>query len=288
MADPKTAVFFNGVKVASGRDSEGRVVATIPALLLGAGASNVVAIKVPTGVAIDPSSKPTWTLIASELPAIFEHAREKAGRLTAACTKFTPSAADFMLNGLSPDDFARLEQDYARAPTDLLASTVATNWRELCDLDNHLEQRLQEYGLYRKGDLLGFMRDQELYLVPDFEDAVVRRPALGSEFSDFGSWYDIAYSGGPNRFYVGSVRQGVGPDNEFFNTPRDVAQLALFMVGGHGEIIGADDKSSTVTWLPYGWRTSTRQAGIELDSATFFSAFNTLTVYGHVRNSGTM
>ena len=285
-SDPTTAVFFNGVKVASGRDSKGRVVAILPALLSNAGPPDVVAIRVPTGAAIDAMSVPAWTPIASELPAVFEHARERAGRLTASCARSGPSAADFLLRGLSPDDFARLQQDYARAPTDLLASTVAANWRELCDLDLHLEQRLHEYALYRKGDLLGFMRDQELYLVPDFEGDLLRRPALGSECSDFGSWYDIAYSGGPNRFYVGSVRQGVGPGNEFFNTPRDVAQLALFLVSGHGEVIGADDRLSTATWLPYGWRTSTRQAGIELDSATFFSAFNTLIVYGGVRNSG--
>jgi hypothetical protein len=279
-------VYFNGVKVASGRDSEGRRVAIIPALLSNAGSSNVVAIRIPEGAPIDPSTKPGWTPIASELPAVLVRALDVSARLTAACGSFDPPAADFLLQGLSPGDFSGLQRDFAKEPSDLIAGTIAADWRELCDLDEHLGRRLQEYALYRKGDLLGFMRDQELYLVPDFEGGALRRPALGSEFSDFGSWYDIAYSGGPNRFFVGSVRKGVGPDNEFFNTPRDVAQLALFLVGGRGELIGADDKASTVAWLPYGWNTSTRQAGVELESATFFSAFNTLTVYGRVRNSG--
>jgi hypothetical protein len=284
-SDSKADVYFNGVKLAGGRDPEGRAVAVIPALLLRAGSPNVVAIRVPAGASLDPSSDSTWVPVSSEIPAILEQAREKSTRLAEACAGLGPSAGDFLLKGLSADDFARLGHDWAIEPSDFLACTIAADWRELCRLDEHLEQRLREVALYRKGDLLGFMRNQELYLVPDFEGDALRRPALGSEFSDFGSWYDIAYSGGPNRFFIGSVRQGVGPGNEFFNTPRDVAQLALFLVGADGGLVGADDGTSTVTWYPYGWRTSTRQAGIELDSATFFSGFNTMTIYGRVRNS---
>src|SRR5664280_2488708 len=136
MADLKTAVFFNGVKVASGRDPEGRVVATIPALLLGAGSSDVVAIKVPTGVAIDPSAKPAWTLIASELPAIFEHAREKASRVMAACTKMRSTGREICSGScatrsstwspISRTPFCAAPPSAANSPTSVPGTTSPT------------------------------------------------------------------------------------------------------------------------------------------------------------------
>ncbi|HEV2436699.1 MAG TPA: hypothetical protein VG077_11935, partial [Verrucomicrobiae bacterium] len=104
---------------------------------------------------------------------------------------------------------------------------------------------------------LDFMKDQIAYLAPVLQGDQPQKPVMGCELSDFGSWYDIAYSKGINGFMLGSVRQGVGPDNEFFNTARDVGVISLFFQTAGGERIFGDGKV-VVTWYPYGWRTLTR------------------------------
>ena len=132
---------------------------------------------------------------------------------------------------------------------------------------------------------LDLMKNQIAYLAPALEGNQPQKPILGCELSDFGSWYDIAYAGGVNRFMLGSVRQGVGPDNEFFNTARDVGVLSLFVQTASGEKIFGDLEAE-VTWYPYGWRTLTRHGSFEIESATFFTSFNTLAIYTKVTNTG--
>ena len=41
-----------------------------------------------------------------------------------------------------------------------------------------------------------------------------------------------------------------------------------------------------VTWYPYGWRTLTRHGSFEIESATFFTSFNTVAIYAKVTNTG--
>ncbi|MGH7992082.1 MAG: hypothetical protein ACREDQ_01085, partial [Limisphaerales bacterium] len=132
---------------------------------------------------------------------------------------------------------------------------------------------------------LDFMQNQIAYLAPELQGDQPQKPVMGCELSDFGSWYDIAYSGGINRFMLGSVRQGVGPDNEFFNTARDVGVLSLFIQTAAGERIFGDPEAE-VTWYPYGWRTSTRHGNFEIESATFFTSFNKVAIYAKVTNIG--
>jgi len=84
---------------------------------------------------------------------------------------------------------------------------------------------------------------------------------------------------------LGSVRQGVGPNNEFFNTARDVGVLSLFFQTATGELIDGDQEAA-VTWYPYGWRTVTRHGNFEIESATFFTTFNTVAVHAKVTNTG--
>ncbi len=132
---------------------------------------------------------------------------------------------------------------------------------------------------------LDFMKDQIAYLAPKLQGDQPQKPVLGCELSDFGSWYDIAYAGGINRFMLGSVRQGVGPNNEFFNTARDVGALSLFFQTAAGERIFGDPEA-VVAWYPYGWRTMTRHGSFEIESATFFTSFNTVAIYAKVTNAG--
>jgi hypothetical protein len=132
---------------------------------------------------------------------------------------------------------------------------------------------------------LDLMKNQVAYLAPQLQGDQPQKPAMGCELSDFGSWYDIAYSGGIDRFMLGSVRQGVGPNNEFFNTARDVGVLSLFFQTATGERIDGDQEAA-VTWYPYGWRTVTRHGNFEIESATFFTAFNTVAVHARVTNTG--
>ncbi len=132
---------------------------------------------------------------------------------------------------------------------------------------------------------LDFMKNQIAYLAPELQGDQPQKPVMGCELSDFGSWYDIAYSDGINRFMLGSVRQGVGPNNEFFNTARDVGVLSLFFQTATGERIFGDQEA-VVTWYPYGWRTLTRHGSVEIESATFFTSFNTVAIYSKVTNTG--
>ncbi len=132
---------------------------------------------------------------------------------------------------------------------------------------------------------LDFMKNQIAYLAPTLQGDQPQKPVMGCELSDFGSWYDIAYSGGIDRFMLGSVRQGVGPNNEFFYTARDVGVLSLFFQTGAGERIFGD-RDAVVTWYPYGWRTLTRHGNLEIKSATFFTSFNTIAIYAKVTNTG--
>src|SRR3974390_890348 len=131
---------------------------------------------------------------------------------------------------------------------------------------------------------LEIMKNQIAYLAPVLQGDQPRKPVMGCELSDFGSWYDIAYAGGIGRVMFGSVRQGVGPDNEFFNTARDVGVLSLFFQAESGERIFGDGEA-VVTWYPYGWQTSTRHGKIEIESTAFFTAFNTVAIYTRVTNA---
>ena len=105
------------------------------------------------------------------------------------------------------------------------------------------------------------MQDHVGYSVADFQGDGQQKPVMGSELSDFGSWYDIAYSGGINRFRISAVRKHV-EENEFFNSAADVGLLALFFKTSSGEIIDGSNGESTVTWYPFGWKTTTRHGGI--------------------------
>ena len=146
------------------------------------------------------------------------------------------------------------------------------------------------YALFTAGVVCGeqpldFMKNQIAYLAPELQGDQPQKPVMGCELSDFGSWYDIAYAGGIDRFMLGSVRQGVGPNNEFFNTARDVGVLSLFFQTAAGERIFGDGEA-VVTWYPYGWRTLTRHGSFEIESATFFTSFNTVAIYAKVTNTG--
>jgi len=132
---------------------------------------------------------------------------------------------------------------------------------------------------------LDFMKNQIAYLAPNLQGDQPQKPVMGCELSDFGSWYNIAYSGGIDRFMLGSVRQGVGPNNEFFNTARDVGVLSLFFQTAAGDRIFGD-REAVVTWYPYGWQTRTRHGSFEIESATFFTSFNTVAIYAKVINTG--
>ncbi len=140
--------------------------------------------------------------------------------------------------------------------------------------------------LLRGEQPLDFMKNQIAYLAPKLQGDQPLKPIMGCELSDFGSWYDIAYADGINRFMLGSVRQGVGPNNEFFNTARDVGVLSLFFQTAGGDRIFGN-KDTVVSWYPDGWQTRTRRGSFDIESATFFTAFNTIAIYAKVTNTGT-
>jgi hypothetical protein len=137
-----------------------------------------------------------------------------------------------------------------------------------------------------QGDLLRFMENQTTFLVKDFTGENHQRPEMGCELSDFGSWYDVAYSGGINRFWMNSVRHHTY-DQVGFNAANDVGLLALFFQTPSGELIDGSDGECAVNWHPYGWKTKTRQSGIEIESTVFFTAFNTVVILARVKNAGT-
>jgi Trehalase len=140
-------------------------------------------------------------------------------------------------------------------------------------------------GAKAAGDALRLMENQNTYLVKDFKGAEHQRPEMGCELSDFGSWYDIAYSGGINRFWINSVRHHTY-DQVGFNGANDVGLLAVFFQTAAGELIDGSGGECAVNWYPYGWKTTTRQRGLEIESTAFFTAFNTVVVCVRVRNAG--
>lgn len=137
-----------------------------------------------------------------------------------------------------------------------------------------------------KRNLLQFMEDQNTYLVKDFTGENHQRPEMGCELSDFGSWYDVAYSGGINRFWLNSVRYQ-SYDQVGFNTPQDVGLFALFFQTTNGEVIDGTSGKSDVKWYPYGWKTHTLQNDLEIESMVFYTAFNTVTITAKVKNIST-
>ncbi len=136
-----------------------------------------------------------------------------------------------------------------------------------------------------KGDLLRFMENQVTYQVKDFTGEDHQTPEMGCELSDFGSWYDIAYSGGINRFWMNSVRHHTY-DQVGFNSTQDVGQLTVFFQTPSGDLIDGSSGTCTVKWYPFGWKTITIQNGINAESMVFFTAFNTVTVLVKVKNTG--
>ncbi|MGO9588087.1 MAG: MGH1-like glycoside hydrolase domain-containing protein [Limisphaerales bacterium] len=148
------------------------------------------------------------------------------------------------------------------------------------------ERRIRDDAAPGKGDRLRFMENQATFLVKDFKGDEHQRPEMGCELSDFGSWYDVAYSGGINRFWMNSVRHHTY-DQVGFNAANDVGMLALFLQTPSGELIDGSRGGCVVNWYPYGWKTTTRQDGIEIESTTFFTAFNTVVILAQVKNAGT-
>ena len=76
-------------------------------------------------------------------------------------------------------------------------------------------------------------------------------------------------------------------DQVGFNAANDVGLLSLFFQTPSGELIDGSSGECVVTWHPYGWKTTTRQGGIEIESTVFFTAFNTITIIAGVKNAGT-
>ena len=148
------------------------------------------------------------------------------------------------------------------------------------------ERRIRDDAALGKGDRLRFMENQVTFLVKDFKGDGHQRPEMGCELSDFGSWYDVAYSGGINRFWMNSVRHHTY-DQVGFNAANDVGLLALFFQTPSGELIDGCSGECVVNWYPYGWKTTTRQGGIEIESTAFFTAFNTVAILARVKNAGT-
>ncbi len=148
------------------------------------------------------------------------------------------------------------------------------------------ERRLRDEAGPRDGDLVRFMTDQSTFRVKDFSGEAHQRPEMGCEFSDFGSWYDVAYSGGINRFWMNSVRHHTY-DQVGFNAANDVGMLSLFFQTASGDLIDGSAGDCAVTWLPYGWTTRTRQGGIGIESTVCFTAFNTIAILARVENTGT-
>jgi hypothetical protein len=271
--------YCNGAAVAGGLGQGGQAVFVVPALLAQPGRDNVLAVHVTdaAGWAAVRAGRFGWVRLADEQARFLALDRAASAALERRFAPLGAGACDFLLRGLRAADIASASGSPWR---------TAELWRRLRVIQADPERYARDWRAYSACDPLDFMRDSEMYRVLDFSGPALQKPAMGSELSDFGSWYDVAYSGGLNRFYLGSVRQGVGPDHEFFNTARDVGLLALYVRKGKDEIVDGGEKDSAVTWLPYGWRTTTRQAGLEIESRAFFAGFDTLAIYGRVTNRG--
>jgi hypothetical protein len=148
------------------------------------------------------------------------------------------------------------------------------------------QRRASDDAALARGDLLGFMEDEMTFKVADFAGDEHQKPDMGCELSDFGSWYDVAYCGGINRFWMNSVRHHTY-DQVGFNATPDVGMLSLFFRTASGELIDGGSGECSVKWYPYGWTTTTRQGGVEVESTTFFSAFNTVVICNKIINEGT-
>ena len=280
------ATFFNGVRITTGFGVREELVFIVPAVLVKSGGENVIAVKISDSAGEMGSGEFDWAMLGSVAESMMVRGIKKSSVLERRCAAAGPDAADFILQGVRTADFKAMKKKLKSAPSPAVSWQAATRWNHLCEIEKNLPRYLQEYALYQSGDRLDFMKNLATYLVPDFHDADPHKPSMGCELSDFGSWYDLAYCGGLNRFMVGSVRKGVGPDYEFFNTPRDVGVLALFFKDASGNVIDGGNGESAVTWYPYGWRTLTQHGRLEAESAVFFTAFNTIAIYGSVKNLG--
>jgi hypothetical protein len=281
-------VYLNGAKIPGGFGTDGGEAYLAPANLVHFGGDNLLAIQVsePEGWAGLLGGNPGWTRLDLVAPEMAARALGESRRLEGILDAEAAGAAAFVLGGDRAANLETLGRRLQSEPSNELSWRVASSWSRIRGIARDPARRAREFALLKAGDILGFMRDQEAYLVPDFSGEALRRPALGSELSDFGSWYDIAYSGGSGRFMIGSVRKGVGPDHEFFNTARDVGILALCVRDASGAIIDGSEGDSTVTWYPFGWTTTTRHGGLRIESAVFFTSFDTVAVYGKVVNEG--
>jgi hypothetical protein len=211
--------------------------------------------------------------------------QSQSARLAAAIASAGTDAPDFLLRGVGPEDFAALETAAEKNPSPEIIRRIRTAGDRLHKIAATLKARLRDYAALRAGDLNGFMKDHEAYMVADFQGDASQKPVMGSELSDFGSWYDMAYSGGINRLRILSTRRHSN-DNEFFNTAAELAQLTLFFKTGSGEIIDGSDGDAAVSWYPYGWKTAAKHGGLEMESSAFFTAFNTIAVQSKVTNTG--
>jgi len=280
------ATFFNGVRITTGFGTRDEPIFIVPAVLVKSWGDNVVAVRISDSTEETGIGEFDWSVLDSVVKSLTAQGIKKSGVLERQCATIGPDAADFILQGVRTADFKAMKKELKSASSPAICWQVATCWNHLCEIQNNLPRYLQEYALYKNGARLDFMKNLATYLVPDFHNADPHKPGMGCELSDFGSWYDIAYCGGLNRFMLGSVRKGVGPDYEFFNTPRDVGILALFFKDESGNLIDGSNGESSVTWYPYGWRTVTRHEQFEAESAVFFTAFNTIAVCGSVKNLG--
>lgn len=124
---------------------------------------------------------------------------------------------------------------------------ASTSGRE--DAAGDTERRIHDDAGSGKRDLVRFMEDRVTYLVKDFTGEAHQRPEMGCELSDFGSWYDVAYSGGISRFWMNSVRHHTY-DQVGFNAATDVGLLSLFFQTPSGELIDGSGGQCAVTWCP--------------------------------------
>jgi len=282
----EAATFFNGVRISVGFGDHKEPIYIIPAVLIKFGSDNVIAVKISNHSSDLVSGEFDWSVLGSAAKSMVVQGIRISSLLEKTCKTATPGAAGFILQGVRSSDFKAMEMELESVPSSAVVWKIASRWNALCKIEKDLQRYLQEYELYKKGGLISFMKNQATYLVPDFQGDQPQRSVMGSSLSDFGSWYNLAYSGGINRFLIGSVRKDVAPNNEFFNTARDVGLLALFFKDEMGDVIDGDNAKTSVTWYPYGWQTLTRHGNLEIKSAVFFTAFDTIAVYASVKNVG--
>jgi Mannosylglycerate hydrolase MGH1-like glycoside hydrolase domain len=282
----ESATFFNGVRILVGFGDHQEPIYIIPAVLIKFGSDNVIAVKISNHSSDIVSGEFDWSVLSAAAKSMVAQGIKISSLLEETCKTATPGAAEFILQGVRSSDFKTMRMELESTPSSAVVWKIASRWNALCKIEKNLQRYLQEYELYKKGDLISFMKNQATYLVPDFQGDQPQRPVMGSSLSDFGSWYNLAYSGGINRFLIGSVRQNVAPNNEFFNTARDVGLLALFFKDETGNVIDGGNAKTSVTWYPYGWQTFTRHGNLEVKSAAFFTAFDTIVVYASVKNVG--